>query len=427
MNKRRHTYQLVAVIASLLILAGAMPSGLFAQTAATDMATGKQGMVATAHPLASQAALEVLREGGNAVDAAVAAAFAIGVVEPDGSGLGGGGGMVIYMNDTKRSSYINYYHRTSGIIDRIDYRGDKDRTTAKSILVPGTVAGLTQALQQFGRLPLAQVIEPAIRLAGDGFPVDATLAQLMLDNLETIQSDSATAAIFLADGFPRMEGDTLRQPDLANTLKIIAAKGQRGFYTGPVAEGIVKRVTELGGALTIDDMANYKAELLAPVEGTYRGCQIISAAAPQSGSTIIQSLNMLENENIAAMGHFSTSAKTLHFMAETLRRSYADRWQYLGDPQFTYVPVDGIINKDYARQRVDDINLYRAEPKQYRLTQAGNPEPFDQSRTSAGGSRVQSGKTAKGWDDGLDESGTNRGGFDENMFDSWAARRVARP
>ena len=200
-------------------------------------AEGRKGMVAAAHPLAAQAALDVLREGGNAVDAAVTAAFVIGVVEPDGSGLGGGGGMVIHLQNEGTSHYINYYVQASERIGELEFSRPEDNRSAKAILVPGTVAGLTLALERFGTLPLSRVVEPAIRLAEEGFAIDQTLGMIILDNVPLLQKYESTASLYLPDGFPLAEGDTLRQPDLGRTLRAIAREGRKGFYEGARCPG----------------------------------------------------------------------------------------------------------------------------------------------------------------------------------------------
>lgn len=340
-------------------------------------ATGKKGMVATAHPLASKAGLSILKQGGNAVDAAVAAAFTIGVVEPDGSGLGGGGGMVIYLQDKKDARYINYYQQTGERAAEVKYAGDADRHTARSILVPGTVAGLTLALEKFGSLPLSTVMQPAIDAAENGFEIDATLARIILDNVEVLQSHPQTSATYLDEGFPRMEGDSLFQPQLAQTLRRIAQKGRAGFYQGPVAQKIVDGIQAGGGLLTLDDFSSYEAELTQPAVGSYRGYQVLSAQVPQSGTTIIEALNMLELVPLSQWGHYSTSAKTLHLMAETFKRTYADRWRYVGDPRFNRIPTAVLLDKGYAKERFNSIDMERAKPQKNRKTKAGNPLKYE--------------------------------------------------
>jgi gamma-glutamyltranspeptidase / glutathione hydrolase len=340
---------------------------------------GKLGMVATANPLATQAAYNILKQGGNAVDAAVAAAFAIGVVEPDGSGLGGGGAMVIYLAQEKKSFFINYYQRASENIDELDYSPDNDRKSAKAILVPGTVDGLIKALENFGTLPLTTVLSPAIELAENGFPIDATLSSIILDNVELLQKYESTSAIYLRDGFPLMEGDTIVQPELAKTLRKISTEGRAGFYEGEIAERIAKEISDAGGILTTTDLKNYHAEILNPVQGNYRGYKIISAGPPQSGISVIEALNILENYNLKKSGHFSTSIETAHLLAETLRRVYADRSTYIGDPKFNNVPTNGLISKEYAKIRFSDVDLTSANPTDYRKTKEGNPFPYAMS------------------------------------------------
>lgn len=342
-----------------------------------DVAVGKDGMATTAHPLASKAAMEMLQRGGNAVDAAVAAAFAIGVVESDGSGLGGGGAMVVYLQKEQRSVFINYYQQASEKINEVEYNPAVDNKSAKTILVPGTAAGLTSALEKFGTLPLSVVLAPAIKYAEEGFPLDETLSSIILDNNDLLQKYPSSARIYLPEGFPIQEGEILKQPELAGTLRAIALQGRKGFYEGPVAGEIVKCVTENGGMMTMNDLKNYEAIISEPVSGMYRGYEILSAGAPLSGATVIQAMNMLEHADIKGLGHFSTSVNTAHLMAETMRRVYADRTSFIQDPRFAYVPTNGLISKEFAANRFNDINMAAADPAEYRKTKSGNPLPYD--------------------------------------------------
>lgn len=339
--------------------------------------SGRNGMVATAHPLASAAAIEMLKSGGNAVDAAVAAAFTIGVVEPDGSGLGGGGGMVIYLKKEKKSVFINYYGRSSENASSADFKIRRDDYSAKAIEVPGTVAGLLLAHEKFGSLPLHQIMGPAIRLAENGFAIDGTLAKLILDNVENIMKDSVTASVFLQDGFPRMEGETLVQRDLAEVLKTISQQGKDGFYKGKLAQAFVKGIRDRGGVLTERDFSSYEAEITRPLEGTYRGYDILTANLPQSGISLIEGLNMLENYDLKTNGHFSESAKTLHVIAEVEKLIYADRYEYVGDPDFVSVPVTGLTSKEYARVRFNSIDQSKLDPPTYREAEYGDPSEYN--------------------------------------------------
>jgi gamma-glutamyltranspeptidase / glutathione hydrolase len=382
------------------------------------------GIAATAHPLASQAALEIFKKGGNAVDAAVAAAFAIGVVEPDGSGIGGGGGMLIYLNKQKKAFYINYYQRASSKILDVNFNSKIDSKSAKAVLVPGTVAGLTLALEKYGSLPLAAVMAPAIRYAQDGFPIDETLSKIILDNVELLQKYPSTEKLYLREGFPLGLGDTLKNPELAQTLTLIAEKGMAGFYDGEVAKKMSDDVTKEGGALTLNDLRNYKAEVVEPVEGSYRGYKIYSAAAPQSGSTVIETLNMLENENLLKLGHFSHSVECLHLMAEAMRRAYADRGSYLDDPKFEHIPTIGLTSKAYAKTRYEDIDRSVAEPKEYRKTKEGNPAGFDYVGTKSNQEEVKT-KSDKQTiiDDKDDEGASSYDRWGDDIFDKFGGRK----
>lgn len=358
----------------LLFVFLAVPFLLIAQTG--NLVQGKNGMVATAHPLASQAAIEMLQKGGNAVDAAIAAAFVIGVVEPDGSGIGGGGGMLIYLKEKNESVYINYYPRAPKNIP-VDYNSTTDRHTGKSICIPGTVSGLTIAHKKYGTLPLSTLLAPAIRCAQDGFAIDATLGSLILENTEALTLNPQTAAVYLENGFPKMEGDILVQKDLAKTLTEISKKGADGFYKGKVAKSIVEGINKRGGNFTLDDFKNYQAELTVPEKGTYRGFDILSAANPQSGVSIIEGLNILENADLKGLGHYTKNATTLHIMAETFRKIYTDRYYYVGDPAFVNVPVKGLMSKEFALERYNAINQLEPQPKRYRDTETGKPEKYE--------------------------------------------------
>ncbi|MEN8119572.1 MAG: gamma-glutamyltransferase [Bacteroidota bacterium] len=372
------------IIALLLVI----PFVLTAQT--YKLTSGSNGMAASAHPLASQAAIDMLQKGGNAVDAAVAAAFAIGVVEPDGSGIGGGGSMVIYLKDKKKSFYINYYAKSPGNAP-VNFNSKKQRHTAESICVPGTVAGLTLAHKKFGSLPLSTILEPAIHYAEKGFKIDATLASLILDRAEAIMSDSVTVSVFMDDGFPKMEGDLLVQKDLAKTLKEISKKGAKGFYKGKVAESIAEEIQKRGGYLSLNDLKRYKATISSPMHGSYRGYEVLSSGIPQSGISLVEGLNILENVDLKKMGHYSENSKTLHIMAETFRKIYTDRNYFMADPEFFKVPVNGLTSKAYAKERFNAINQLKPEPKRYRDTEKGMPYKYENIEKKKSGSKKHSG------------------------------------
>ncbi len=366
----------------LFLIVFIIPSFVLAQQyslgAKGKEAVGSKVMVATAHPLATQAGMEMFQKGGNAIDAAVAAAFAIGVVEPDGSGLGGGGGMLIRLKNGQ-SVYINYYGQSSSRVHEAGFVYGKDNQTAKAILIPGTVAGLTTALRKFGTLPPSVVMAPAISHAEKGFPIDETLSKIILDNTNLVQSHPATASVYLHDGFPRAEGDTIRQPELANTMKAIASQGQAGFYAGPVAKSIVDEVLRCGGMMTLDDLSSFQPTITEPLKGSYRGYTIYTAPPPHSGVTVLEALNILENANLQRLGYYATSAESFHLLAETMRRAYADRTSFLADPRFEYVPVKGLLSRDFAKSRFDEISMTAVTPPDYRKTTSGIPSQYDRT------------------------------------------------
>jgi gamma-glutamyltranspeptidase/glutathione hydrolase len=362
----------------------------------------------------------MLSQGGNAVDAAVAAAFAVGVVEPDASGLGGGGGMLIYLHKSRETIYINYYHDAPEDHGAISFDKERDRDTARSILVPGTVAGLCRALEDYGTLPLPVIIEPAIRYARDGFRVDATLAGLLLDFTEAMAERPEFAEVFLTDGFPKMEGDLVKQPKLAHVLELISDRGRDGFYKGETAEALVAGVTTRGGVMSLDDLAGYEATVAEPVWGTYRGMEIASAPPPHSGVLLIEIMNMIELLDLDPSVHFTESAETIHMMAEIFRRGYADRSWYVADPRFTYVPITGLTSKAYAREILATINRYRAEPRNYRDTPYGFPAKFD--REGVAEEAAVPARLSPGWGD-EDDDDPAVGDRTKDPFDRWHRRQ----
>ncbi|MFO7610547.1 MAG: gamma-glutamyltransferase family protein [Candidatus Krumholzibacteriia bacterium] len=424
-TSRRHPARAaVRGLRSRAVLCAVLACATLALTvpAASVAADAPGGVAATAHPLATEAALAMFDLGGNAVDAAVAAAFAIGVVEPHGSGLGGGGGMLVHLRDRGRTVYLNFYQSAQGDPAHHAYDRKEDHATARAVIVPGTVAGLCRALDEWGTLPLATVIAPAIRYAEEGFPVDGTLAGLILDSLEFFMSDPDFAGIFLVDGFPLMEGELLRQPALAGVLRRIAAEGRDGFYRGEFAETLVRELTARGGGMSLADLAGYEADLVRPVRGTYRGLEVVTAPPPHAGVTLLNILNMVELIDIDPQVHFTASAPLMHRIAEIFRRAYADRSQFVGDPRFVDVPVAGLTSKAYARERFGEINPYRAEPRNYRDTPAGAPLKFARDPDPAG-ERVDAGTRSLQWSDERDDDPRLDNRFLDDPFERWRRER----
>ena len=333
--------------------------------------TAEHGMVVAQERLAAQIGADILRQGGNAVDAAVATGFAMAVTYPRAGNIGGGGFMVIHSAARNEAVAIDYRETAPSAITQDVFLGadgkpdsDKSRNSALGIGVPGTVAGLALALEKYGsgRFTLAQILAPAIELARDGFVVADDMADTLSDMYRRMGRWPSSAKGFSrTDGTPLQEGDRLIQPDLAATLSAIAEQGPRGFYEGPVAERLAKAVRDGGGLMTSDDLKSYQAAILTPVRGTYRGYDIVSMPLPSSGGTVLlQTLNILEGFPMADVKQ--GSATSLHLMVEAMKRAYADRARYLGDPAFVNAPVNVLITKEYASKQRATIDLVRATP-----------------------------------------------------------------
>jgi gamma-glutamyltranspeptidase / glutathione hydrolase len=331
----------------------------------------EHGMVVAQEKISAQIGADVLRRGGNAVDAAVATGFAMAVSYPRAGNIGGGGFMVIHSRDRGEDVAIDYRETAPGattpeIFLGADGKPDiaKSRDSALGIGVPGTVAGLTLALEKYGsgKFTLADLLRPAIDLARDGVVVTDDSADTLPDWHRRLVRWPAAAKIFSRpDGTSLGEGDTLVQTDLAATLSAIAEQGPRGFYEGPVAEKLVKAIGEAGGIMTLDDLKSYQAIIRAPMRGSYRGYDIVSMPQPSSGGVVLlETLNILEGFPLAEMKQGTPAS--LHVMIEALKRGYADRARYLGDPAFVNAPVATLISKDYAARQRAGIDLDRATP-----------------------------------------------------------------
>lgn len=327
----------------------------------------RNGMVSSAHRLASEAGVEVLKQGGNAVDAAVAAAFAIGVAEPFTSGIGGGGFMLLRLaGKPARTAFIDYREVAPGAAAPNMYRAGADTVVDlenqvghKAVAVPGSVAGMALALELYGTLPLGAVVEPAAKLAERGIQVGPLLLKASQMNVDKLRKFPEAAGIYLKGGSPFELGDALVNRDYARTLRLIGREGPGAFYEGEIAEALVKDMKEHGGLITASDLTSYRARVREPLHGSYRGYEVISSPPPSSGGThVIQILNMLEDFRVGALGH--NSADYLHLLAEAFGRAFADRREFMGDPGFVDVPVSGLLSKAYARDRMRDFDPARA-------------------------------------------------------------------
>ena len=327
------------------------------------------GMVATQEATATKLGVEVLRDGGNAVDAAVTVAFALAVTLPRAGNIGGGGFMIVHEAESGETVAIDYREMSGEQAFRdmyLDEAGeadpDKSRLSGLAVGVPGTVAGMALALERYGTITLAEALAPAIELAEQGIPVSPDLSDSLEALTERLLKWPSTAAIFFkSDGTPYAPGETLVQEDLARSLRLIAEQGPEAFYEGPIAERIVAAVAEAGGHLTLEDLRAYEPKLRTPVRGTYRGFEIVSMPPPSSGGThVIQILNTLENDPIGELGH--NGAATIHLMAEAMKYAYADRSEYLGDPDFVDQPIAALTSKEYAASIRATIDPERAKP-----------------------------------------------------------------
>ena len=331
----------------------------------------EHGMVVAQERIAAQIGAAILSQGGNAVDAAVATGFAMAVTYPRAGNVGGGGFMVIHSAERDEDIAIDYRETAPAASTREMFLGtdgkpdpDKSRNSALGIGVPGTVAGLTLALDKYGSglLTLAQILKPAIDLARDGFVIADDTADTLSDMYRRMARWPNSARTFSrADGTPLRDGDRLIQADLAATLAAIAEQGPRGFYQGPVADRLAKAVRDAGGIMTADDLKSYQATVRPPVRGSYRGYDIVSMPLPSSGGTVlIETLNILEGFSMPDMKQGSTAS--LHVLIEAMKRAYGDRARFLGDPAFVNAPTDMLTAKDYAARQRATIDLDRATP-----------------------------------------------------------------
>lgn len=348
---------------------------------------GTLGMVVTSHFLATDAAREVLKNGGNAIDAAVTAAFSLAVTQPRSGNIGGGGFMLVSSEKKDEVVAIDYREKAPSRAD-VDMFLDEDgkvnkqasRFSHQSAGVPGTVAGLALALEQYGTISLQEAMAPAIKLAQQGFIVTRRFSEGLKAREQRLRKWDATNNIFYkADGSYYEPGDLFVQKDLAATLTRISENGAREFYEGETAELLVSEMLRHGGLISMQDMKNYQPVIRTPIQGSYRGHDVYSMPSPSSGGVhVVQLLNILEAYPISEYGH--NSAQTIHVMAEAMKRAYADRSRYLGDEDFVDVPVQGLTSKTYAKSIQEDINLAQATPSETIFP--GEPAAYESNETT---------------------------------------------
>jgi len=347
----------------------------------------QHGMVASVDAMATQVGVEILRQGGNAVDAAVAVGFALAVTHPQAGNLGGGGFMLL-RTASGRATAIDFREMAPGHASRdmfLDKQGNADSklslTSHLASGTPGTVAGLALAAQKYGTLPLSTLLAPAIKLARDGIPVNDALA----DDLKTygkevlVTHPNSKAIFYKPDGTPWQKGDRLVQKNLAHSLQLIARQGPDAFYKGEIADEIAGEMAQHGGLINKADLAAYRAVERKPVSGTYRGYEVFSMPPPSSGGIhIVQILNILENFDLAKMGFGSADA--MQVMAEAEKYAYADRSEYLGDPDFVKVPWQALTSKAYAKSLAQHIDVAKARPSSE--IKPGKLEPYESNQTT---------------------------------------------
>ncbi|WP_020473281.1 gamma-glutamyltransferase [Zavarzinella formosa] len=323
----------------------------------------KNGMVVCVSPEAADVGVAILKKGGNATDASVAVAFAMAVTHPAAGNIGGGGFMMVAPKNGK-PVMIDYRETAPKLCDKDTFAKTTSWFDQKAVGVPGTVRGLEFAHKKFGKLPWRELVEPAVKLAEEGFLLNKSTANSLNEYLKKPGGNEEFKRVFGKDGGkePWKIGDRLTQPDLAKTLKLISEKGPDAFYTGPLAELLLAEIKAGEGYIRQDDLNDYKAVERETIKGVYRGFDIFGPSPPSSGGIcIVQMLNMLENYDLKKMG--ADSADTRHLIAEVMRRSFADRAKYIGDPAFTKIP-DFLTTKEHAKKLIESIDLKKVTPSE---------------------------------------------------------------
>lgn len=324
----------------------------------------KEYMVVSQNHLATEAGYQILKQGGNAIDAAVAVGFVLAVTLPRAGNIGGGGFMLIYKADSQKVSAIDYRSAAPKSSRSEMYLTDSEEVRFGHLVnaVPGSVAGLIKAHKEHGSLSLRQVLRPAIKFATQGFPVSYDLNYVLEWGKDSMLVNEASKMKFYHNkDKPLQVASVFKQPNLARTLTLIANKGDQAFYEGKISDWIVEDSLANGGLITKRDLANYEAKDRVPLESSYRGYKVVSMSPVASGGLVLlQILNILENFDLTKFGH--NSASTAHLLSEAMLRAYSDRMKYHGDPDFFEVPIDGLLDKHYAKERAKSINLKAKTP-----------------------------------------------------------------
>ncbi|PMG75904.1 gamma-glutamyltransferase [Shewanella sp. 10N.286.51.B7] len=373
--------------ASTTSVSAANEQSIFSRAATAQPIWAKNGMVASQESLATRIGVDILKQGGNAVDAAVAVGFALSVTLPRAGNIGGGGFMMVHLAETNKTIAIDYRETAPAKAHKDIFLDEKGNANPKlsrehglAVGVPGTVMGLELALTKYGTMSLKDVIKPAIGLANDGIVINSDLAD-SLDGLKRriSQWPSSAKIFYKKNGDSFSVNDKLVQTDLGHSLSLIAKHGSKGFYQGETAEKIVSAINLAGGIMSLDDLKNYTVVEREPVRGSYRGYEVVSMPPPSSGGIhIIEMLNVLENYPIQKLGH--NTAQTLHLMTETMKHAYADRSEYLGDPDFNPVPIAALTSQKYADTIAKQIAFNKATPSAE--IKAGDIAPYESDQTT---------------------------------------------
>jgi gamma-glutamyltranspeptidase / glutathione hydrolase len=346
---------------SLILLLNFLPT----YEAAAQEVVSENGMISCAHPLAAEAGIKIMQHGGNAIDAAVAAAFVLSVVEPYASGIGGGGFLIVKAKDELPIT-IDYREKAPININPNEYYQDSTsfkkltQSGSRSIGVPGVLAGMDLVLKKYGSMNLGEVLQPAIEIAESGYPVSKTMGELIFEKYDLISNFDKLSKTFLVDGFPPDEGSIITNTELAETYQRIGKNGIKEFYEGEIAFDIVNEINTHDSTFDLQDLKNFKAIFKNPIIGYYRGYKIISTAPPSGGGThLIELLNIMENYDIEKMNH--NFFEHLHILTEAIKIIQNDKITYMADPDYVRVPIDKLISKNYAESISKLINLEKAE------------------------------------------------------------------
>lgn len=329
--------------------------------------TINQNAVVSAHPLATQAGMDILAQGGNAFDAAIAISSMLTVVEPYHSGMGGGGFWLCREHNNQEAFIIDAREVAPGKASSLMYMDDKGRVNSQlsqegglAAAIPGEVAAW-EALSQKGRLALSKTLAPAINMANEGFAIDKKFAEFLAQKQKILRRYPSSQKIFFTQGMPLQKGDILIQKDLAHLLEIISVKGAKGFYQGEVAKKLVTTVNAHGGIWSLEDLADYQVQIRSPIQGEYEGMKITTMGPPSAGGiTLLNALNILSEYEMSPLAE----TDRIHLMAESLRRSFCDRAHYVGDPDFIDVPVEKLISEENAEFWRKSININHATPSE---------------------------------------------------------------